>query len=106
MPQPSWEDLDEFLDDFAVPAVISLQGGASVSLSVIFDDPAMMAHLGDAAVRDEVHPFCTCREDQVGAVRRGDSIAVTFPTGVVQYDILAAAQPDGTGMATLELARR
>lgn len=106
MPIQSWEDLDDFLDedDFAVPAVIHLQGGGLVSLSVIFDDPNVNAALGDAFVRDDVQPRATCKEALVPAVRRGDTITVTFPTGPRTYDILTAPQPDGTGLAVLELA--
>lgn len=108
MPAAAWEELDAFLreDDFAVPAVITLRGGGTVSLSVIFDDPNVNADLGDALTRDDVRPMVNCREDLVGAVRRGDTITVTFPAGPRTFDILAAAKPDGTGMAILELAKQ
>lgn len=104
MPSPSWEDLGEFLDedDFAVPAVIHLQGGGRVSLSVIFDDPYGNPELGDALSRDDVMPHVTCRESLVGAVRRGDRITVSRVT----YDIVRGAEPDGTGLARLTLARQ
>lgn len=106
MPRPFWEDLGEFLDtdEFAVPAVISLRAGGQVSLPVIFDDPYVQAGLGDALVRDDVRPRATCREALVVNVRRGDTITVNFPNGPRTYDILTAAQPDGTGMAVLELS--
>lgn len=107
MPAPAWEDLDDFLrdDDFAVPAVISLQAGGQVQLSVIFDDPNVNAELGDAYTKDTAHPQATCRADLVGAVRRGDTITIQFHTGAQVFDILTAPQPDGTGMAALELAK-
>lgn len=109
MPSPAWEDLDDFLreDDFAFPAVINLQGGGQVSLSVIFDDPSVETRLGgDAYMKDDVRPTALCKEALVGAVRRGDTITVTFPDGARTLDILAGAHPDGTGMATLELAKQ
>lgn len=107
MPAPAWEDLDDFLqeDEFAVPAVITLQGGGTISLSVIFDDPYEGADLEDAYTKDTENPKAGCKESLVGAVRRGDSITITFHTGAQTFDILTAAQPDGTGWATLELAR-
>lgn len=107
MPKPAWEDLDEFLDedDFAVPAVINLQGGGQVSLSVIFDDPHAEPDMRDAYTKDDAMPRALCKESLVGAVRRGDRITITFPGGARTFDIVTAAQPDGTGMSTLELAR-
>lgn len=108
MPAPAWEDLDAFLqlDDFAVPAVITRQAGGTVALSVIFNDPNVNADLGDAYTRDDIRPMTQCREDQVAGVKRGDTIAISFPAGVRVFDILTAPQPDGTGMAFLELAKQ
>lgn len=108
MPNPAWDDLDDFLseDDFALPAVISLQGGGQVSLSVIFDGRDVKAEAGDAYTADSERPTVTCREDKVAAVRRGDTIAITFPAGVRTFDILAAPGGDEDGMATLDLAKQ
>lgn len=107
MPKPAWEDLDEFLDedDFAVPAVIDLQGGGQVSLSVIFDNPYSESTLGDAYTKDDVMPRALCKESLVGAVRRGDTITIAFPGSRRVFDIVTAPQPDGTGMSVIELAR-
>lgn len=106
MPSPAWEDLDDFLsdDDFAFPAVIALQGGGQVSLSVIYDDPGEEARLGDAYTHDTTGPKAACKESLVGTVKRGDTITITFPAGPRQFDILRAPEGDGTGMATLHLA--
>lgn len=106
MPSPAWEDLDDFLqdDDFACPAVISLAGGAAIALSGIFDDPYVGAELGEYD-HDTTGPRFTCKESLVGAVRRGDTITITFPAGAKTYDIMTGAQPDGTGMAVLELTQ-
>lgn len=110
MPGPAWEDLDDFLDtdDFAMPAVIQLQGGGQVSLSVIYDGPAITADLGDAYTADEARPTAACKESLVGAVRRGDTITITFPApwGARTFDVLAAPKGMEDGMAKLELARR
>lgn len=109
MPTPAWEDLGEFLDEseFAFPAVITLQKGGLVRLSVQFDDPAVIAEMGDAYAQDDVMPTALCEESKVRAVRRGDSIVITFPApvGALRYEIKAAAQPDGTGLAVLKLAK-
>lgn len=108
MPKPAWEDLDEFLqdDDFAVPAVIALQGGGTISLSGIFDDPYIDAKLGEYD-RDTVGPRFTVKESLVGAVRRKDTITITFPApiGAQLFNIMTGAQPDGTGLAVLELTK-
>lgn len=105
MPSPAWEDPDDFLqeDDFAFPAVISLQGGATVSLSVIFDEPGMTARAGDFE-HDTTGPTATCRADLVAGVKRSDSITITFPTGARTFDVLKTPKPDGTGFAVLDLA--
>lgn len=107
MPKPSWENLDVFLneDDFAVPAVIHLQSGGQIALSIIYDSPYVEADLGDSYVMDNAHPRVTCKSSLVGAVRRGDTIVVTFPEGARTFDILTARQSTGTGIAELMLAR-
>ena len=101
MPTPAWDDLDAFLsaDEFAVRATIRLQdGGARVVLG-IFDDPYLNAQLGEYEV-DTTRPRFTCKESDVIGVLRGDMVDIDGRT----YDVLASAQPDGTGMATLEMA--
>lgn len=108
MPSPAWEDLDDFLqdDDFAFPAVITLAGGGTIALSGILDDPYVGAKLGEYE-RDTEGPRFTCREDLVmGKVRRKDTITITYPKGAETLDIMTSPQPDGTGMAVLELSRR
>lgn len=101
MPSPAWENLDDFLqvDDFAVPAVITLQNLSTVSLNVIFDDPYLNAETGEYQA-DTSEPRILCKESDVVAVTRGDSVLVGGKT----YDILTAFQSDGTGMAFCRLA--
>lgn len=108
MPAPIWEDLELFLqdDEFAAPAVITLQGGGTISLSVLFDDPYVGADAGEYT-HDTTDPKATCIASLVGAVQRGDSILINFPAqlgGPKTFDILTSPQGDGTGMAVLELA--
>lgn len=109
MPSPAWEDLDDFLqeDDFASPAVITLAGGGTIALSGIFDDPHVGAKLGEYE-RDTQGPTFNCRADAVmGQVRRKDIITITHPNKTTEtLDIMTSPQPDGTGLAILELARR
>jgi hypothetical protein len=108
MPAPAWENLDDFLreDDFAFPAVINLQAGGQVSLSGIFDDPSAIGRLGQAHVLEDVRPTFMGREDLMQPARRGDTITITFPAGPQTFDVLTGPQPDGTGMAVMDLARQ
>jgi hypothetical protein len=103
MLQPSWENLDGFLnaDEFAVSAVLQLQGGTTRAIVGIFDEPFMDATLGEYRM-DQVAPRFTCRADQVGDVRRGDVLVVQGRT----LDVMQSPQADGTGMATIRLAPR
>lgn len=101
MPTPAWDDLEAFLsaDEFAVKATVRLQdGGARVVLG-IFDDPYLNAQLGEYEV-DTTRPRFTCKEADVIGLARGDLVDINGRT----YDVLSGAQPDGTGMALLELA--
>jgi hypothetical protein len=106
VPGPSWEDLDEFLDDddFAFSAVIALQGGGTVSLSGLYDGPYVNPTLGDVEQDRQRHSF-TCREDLVGGVHRYDTIAITFPApvGAKTFNVMTDPHLDGTGIAVLEL---
>lgn len=106
MPIPAWEDPDDFLNlnDFAVPAIITLAAGGTMRLNGIFDDPYINAELGEYE-RDTQGPRFTCKATDVVGVRRGDRIAITFPAGVESFDIMTSPQPEGTGFAKLELTR-
>lgn len=101
MPKPAWEDLDEFLDvdEFAVEATVSLHGGATRRVRGIFDDPYLNAELGEYEL-DTNRPRLTCKESDVADVRRGDTVTIDGQT----YDVMTSPQPDGTGMALLQLA--
>lgn len=107
MPAPAWEDLDEFFheDEFAFHAVITTAGGAEIALLGNFDDPYVGANLGEYE-RDTDGPAFTCRADLVAGVRRKDTITIKFPKGDEIFDILTSPQPDGTGLAKLELSRQ
>lgn len=101
MPKPAWEDLDAFLnvDEFAVSATVTFQDGTTMAVRGIFDDPYLNAELGEYEL-DSSRPRLTCKEADVIDVRRGDTVTID---GRV-YDVLTTAQPDGTGMAQLEMA--
>lgn len=101
MPKPAWEDLDAFLnvDEFAVTATVTLHDGTTKAVRGIFDDPYLNAQLGEYEA-DSSRPRLTCKEADVALVRRGDTVEID---GRV-YDVLTSAQPDGTGMALLEMA--
>lgn len=101
MPAPAWEDLDAFLnvDEFAVTATVHLQGGTTRAVRGIFDDPYLNAELGEYEF-DTNRPRLTCKESDVIGVLRGDTVVIGSKT----YDVLSTANPDGTGMAVLEMA--
>lgn len=101
MPKPAWEDLDVFLsaDEFATNATVRLQEGGTRIVRGIFDDPYLNAELGEYEF-DTNRPRLTCKEADVIGVKRGDLVDID---GRV-YDVLSSPQPDGTGMALLEMA--
>lgn len=101
MPAPAWEDLGEFLDvdEFATEATITLQGGGTLQVTGIYDDPYLNAELGEYDM-DTSRPRFTCAESAVPGVARGDTIEI----GGTTYDVMSAPQSDGTGMAMLDLA--
>lgn len=101
MPTPAWDNLDAFVntDDFAVLATVTLHDGAVRMVRGIFDDPYLNAQLGEYEL-DTSRPRFTCKEADVIGVLRGDTVEIDGRT----FDVLTSAQPDGTGMAQLELA--
>lgn len=101
MPTPAWDDLNTFLsvDDFAVEATVTRQDGDTRVVIGIFDDPYLNAQLGEYEL-DTSRPRFTCKESDVIGVLRGDMVEINGRS----YDVLSSAQPDGTGMAVLELA--
>jgi len=104
MPTPApFDDLDVFLstDEFAVAAVVTLLDGTTRQVRGIFDDPYMNAQLGGYE-QDSTDPRLFCKWADTEGIERGCSVAI----GAAVYDVLAGAQGDGTGMATLRLAAR
>ncbi|MBF9235584.1 head-tail joining protein [Microvirga alba] len=101
MPKPAWDDLDAFLrdDEFATVATVRLQDGGTRTVRGIFDDPYLNAQLGEYEI-DTTRPRLLCKEADVIGVKRGDLVDID---GRV-YDVMTGAQPDGTGMALLEMA--
>lgn len=103
MPAPAWENLDDFLDvdDFATPATITFGNGSSQTASVIYDDPYLNAQLGEFEP-ESTSPRITGKWGDLRLVVRGTQVAV----GGEIYDAVRGVEPDGTGMATVYLARR
>jgi hypothetical protein len=106
MGKPDWENLDEFLQldsagGFASSALIALQGGGTLNVTGIFDDPRLTTQLGEFE-HDTLDPRFACRSDQVAAVRRGDELTLDGTT----YDVVASPHHDGTGLAVIKLAPR
>ena len=103
MPSPAWEDLDDFLDvdDFATAAVIHFQAGGERPVVGNFDDPYLNARAGEHE-EDTTKPTLNIKESDAVGIRRLDWLVINGKT----YDIMTGAQPDGTGMAIIELAAR
>lgn len=101
MPAPEWEDLDDFLDEeeFAVAVIVMREDGTELSFSGIFEDQYLDAQLGEYRM-DTERPRVWCKQVDVPGVQRGDTCTVAGTT----YDVLTEPQPDGTGMAMLDLA--
>jgi len=103
MPAPAWENLDAFLQpaDFAVMADITLQGGQTRRVAVIFEDPFLTAKAGEYEA-DTTSPRITLKEADAVGISRGDTAVVNGVT----YDVMNAFESDGTGMANITLEPR
>lgn len=102
MPAPAWENLDAFLglDDFAVRARLLFAGGAEREVAVIFDEAFLDTTIGEYAL-EATQPRALGKETDFAGLRRGDRVEIA---GVI-YDVMAGPEEDGTGMATVRLAR-
>ncbi|MFB9149532.1 head-tail joining protein [Roseovarius ramblicola] len=100
---PDWEDLTEFFDadEFAVEALIARQSGGTLTVLGIFDAPYLNAQIGEYEI-DTDQPRLLCRATALPGVLRGDTVTIDGTA----YDVMTGPQPDGTGLATLALARR
>lgn len=102
MTTPAWDDLDAFVDtgDFAVSATVTLRNGSTRTVPGIYDGPYRNAALTDVE-QDTTAPTFTAKASDLVGIGRKDGI--TIP-GAGAFGILTEPQPDGTGMAVLELA--
>lgn len=102
MPEPAWEDLSAFFadDEFAVTAGITRGGDQVAEVLGIFDDPNEVARLGDLEL-DHPVPRFLCPESAVTGVKKGDVATIEGK----DFDIIDPPQLDGTGLATLVLAK-
>lgn len=102
MPAPAWENLDAFLglDEFAVEAQLLFADGSEAHARVIFDEAFYDPQVGEYVV-EGTQPRVLGKEAELGGLARGDVLMV----GGIRYDVTRGAQEDGTGMATVILAR-
>lgn len=102
MPHPPWEDLSEFFasDEFATTAIITRVEEQIGEVLGIFDDPNQVAALGEYEL-DHPTPRFTCREVDVADVAKGDVATIEGRS----FDIMQEPELDGTGIATLILAK-
>ena len=103
MPAPAWESLDDFLDvdEFATLATIVYRDKSTGTAKVIFDDPYLNAQLGEFEP-ESTNPRITGKWADLRLVVRGTEVTVAGET----YDAVRGVEPDGSGMATVYLARR
>lgn len=103
MPEPAWEDLSAFFDadEFATTAVITRGVDPVAEVLGVFDDPNEVASLGDFEM-DHPTPRFLCPESAVVGVRSGDVATIEGR----DFDVVDAPQRDGTGLATLVLAKQ
>ena len=101
MATAAWDDLAQFvsLDDFAVPVLVELQDETSRTIPGIFDEQYLNAQIGEYEA-DTSRPRITCRHSDVVGITRGDVVTVNGR----KFDVLSSPQPDGTGMALLDMA--
>jgi hypothetical protein len=101
MPNPAWDDLNEFVDadDFAIPVVVT-QAGVTWRFPGIFDDPYLDVQVGEY-VMDSSEPRVTAPEAKMIGIRRGAVCVVDGRT----WAVLDAPKPDGTGMSVLKLSK-
>ncbi|WP_322009229.1 hypothetical protein [Paraburkholderia sp. J12] len=99
--QPSWDDLDAFLDpdEFASLATITLANGTVLeSVAGVFEEPGMFATLGTFE-QDTTRPTFTCKWSDVTRMRRGDSLVVEGGN----YEAHKTPMRTGDGMAVVYL---
>ena len=99
--RPAWDDLDAFLDpdEFGVRATVRLQSGAVRQVVGIFDELYLNAQLGEYEA-DSTRPRLLCKESDLLGVTRGDVVELDGRA----FDVMTSPQPDGVGMAVLDLA--
>ncbi len=99
---PDWEELDEFFspDEFSTEGVINHQSGEQISVLGLFDEKPFDAELGEYDM-DTSTPRFLCKAADVSNVSNRDTITIN----TVSYDILKLPEFDGTGLATLTLAK-
>lgn len=102
MTAPAWDDLDAFVDtdDFAVSATVTPRSGRARQVRGLYDGPYLHARLADTD-RDTTQPTFTAKATDLVGIGRGDGISIP---GAGMFGILTQPQPDGNGMAVLELA--
>lgn len=98
---PDWDDLDDFLqsDDFASEIVVTLNDGTVLPTFLgQLENPYQAARLGGFE-QDTLRPKLYCKLSDVVLVRRGATFLIEGKT----YDAHNGPEPDGTGMACIDL---
>lgn len=93
------EDLSVFFDlsDFAESAVITLSGGATRTVSAIFNTPSLSVEIYDQQIETDA-PSALCKTVDLTGVKNNNSMAIGGKT----YKI-AKISDDGTGVSTVYL---
>jgi hypothetical protein len=96
-------DLQIFVDEFGSDCVFTVGStGGTLSIKGIFDNAFYNPMIGEVNLESS-QPRLTCIESQITDVAKNDTVKITDNfKGEIDY-IVASIQPDGTGMAILEL---
>ncbi|WP_323119986.1 head-tail joining protein [Burkholderia alba] len=105
MPAPSWEYLDEFFESedeggFASVIGVTFEDGATRTINGIFSDPYENGKSSGEFQFDTTLPHVLCKETDLAGVTRGCFALVSG----VKYDVRTGPQPNGNGLAVLELS--
>lgn len=101
--RPSFENPDDFLRDFSTVATFTTAGGALPGVRVIFDEQLMDVMLGEYRTTGS-EPRALGKAEDLKSLRKHDGATFSHEPGV-KYALVSDPDFDGTGWATIVLAR-
>lgn len=109
----AWEDRDLFFTDYAIPAVLQIQGDAPVAIQGILDVPYERQEFGPVTLDAEALTFTVKWTDIIAKVRKGDYLIThgKIVNGAIAeavgewFTIASAPQNGGAGVCDLPIVR-